>query len=68
MQRYCFQKVLQNVSSNHFVETQVGEIQKQKDIYEQMLIQEMWLHAADKEITFVQDSQDQASQITGNKK
>lgn len=29
-----------------------------RDLYKQMLIQEMWLHAVDNEVTVVQDSQD----------
>ena len=45
--------------------------QSSKDLYKQMLIQEMQLyqlHAADNEVTIVEESQYQASQTTGHKK
>ena len=42
--------------------------QNNKDLYKQMLIQQMRSLAADDEVTVVQDSQDQMAQSTRNKK
>ena len=75
--RHCFRIVFQNDSAIIAAITLPKfrlnwvDSQSSKDLYKQMLIQEMrsyQLHAADNEITVVEESQDQASQTTGHKK
>ena len=74
--RHSFQTVFQNDNAIIAVITlpkfrhKWVDCQSSKDLYKQMLIQEMrlyQLHVADNKVTVVEDSQDQASQTASHK-